>query len=98
MMCEAISSASATLNSPQGDGNSLLAGEIALNIDCQLPSIPRKGTETLGTASGFDTFLLQSATLNSPQGDGNWGLDQESGGLQLHCQLPSIPRKGTETH
>ena len=60
-----------TLNSPQGDGNRVAPQSSAPPPQCQTPSIPRKGTETLGCGLPLLHPKGSSDTLNSPQGDGN---------------------------
>ncbi len=70
--CRWQSKPSRTLLTPQGDGNLLLASALrALTVPlCPAPSLPRKGTETIGDQS-FQYCLFRSRTLLTPQGDGN---------------------------
>ncbi len=55
-----------TLNSPQGDGNTLMAYGLSLWGLGQTPSIPRKGTETPGKG-GFVTGQIAGQTPSIPR-------------------------------
>ncbi len=88
-----------TLNSPQGDGNSTNHGFRLFRRQCQTPSIPRKGTETILNRLTLSLGTLVSQTPSIPR------KGTETTISSRYCsnvnpeigQTPSIPRKGTET-
>jgi len=66
-------------------------------VGCQIPSIPRKGTETSNPAA-FSLFSMLVRYPQFPARGRKLVVVKNVAGIKLYkCQIPSIPRKGTET-
>ena len=84
-----------TLKSPQGDGNGYrLGSEHMIAEMSQIPSNPRKGTETLALSCTGQNSAGRSDTLKSPQGDGNATMGNRDAIRGTQVRYPQIPARG----